>query len=95
MTPPPKFEEVGLITSSSGNTWAFTDQGKMHAAVEVMKRKAASIGANGVLLRGTDTENGATFGFMSGSSYGNTYSGTMFGAAHRRKSAEGIAIYVP
>ena len=95
LTPPPKFEEVGLITSSSGNTFAFTDQGKMNAAVEVMKRKAASVGANGVLLRGAGTESGGMVGFTSGSTYGgSTYSGTTFGAAQRRKSAEGIAIFV-
>lgn len=47
---PSEYEEIAIIDSSSANSLAFSEQGKMDAALESLKKEAAALGANGVLL---------------------------------------------
>lgn len=49
--PPKQYEEIARIASDSRGTFAFTSDGKKHAALERAKREAASLGANGLLLQ--------------------------------------------
>lgn len=96
--PPAKFEEVAMLTASSKNSWAATDQGKMDIVIERLKEEAALLGANGVLLQGTGSESGGAVmtGFGSASAYGNTAYGygTGFAIPVRHKAGKGVAIYV-
>src|SRR6185369_8180680 len=48
LEPPAKFEVIGLVNASSDAGW--TEQGSVDYAVEELKKQAAKLGANGVLL---------------------------------------------
>ena len=47
--PPAEYEVIGVVKASSKSGW--TEQGSMDYAVEELKKQAAAIGANGVLLK--------------------------------------------
>ena len=49
-SPPPDYEEVAMLTHNSGANFAFTAQQKTTAVVNGLKERAASLGANGVLI---------------------------------------------
>ena len=98
-TPPPKYEEIAIIDSSSINAWVVTTQGKMDAATNGLRKEAAALGANGVLLRsvGDQTATSGGIGFGTASAYGSTAygSGSWYGRSDYAKIAQGVAIYVP
>lgn len=96
--PPKKYEEVALVEASSRSSWAFTDQGKTDVVVQRLKEEAAKVGANGILLQGTGSEYGGSFGTLTGTTAvsGNmartTGLGTSLGITH--KTGNGVIIYV-
>jgi len=49
--PPADYEVIGQVTAGSSSGW--TSQGSMDYAVAELKKQAARLGANGVLLTGT------------------------------------------
>ncbi|MEO9214351.1 MAG: hypothetical protein ABI227_01675 [Rhodanobacter sp.] len=51
--PPASFEVVGLVKAESGLGW--TDQQSVTYAVEELRKQAATLGANGVLLTAQGT----------------------------------------
>lgn len=48
LEPPAEYEIVGLVSASSDAGW--TDQGSLDYAIHELKKQAAKMGANGVLL---------------------------------------------
>lgn len=48
LDPPAVFETIGLINASSDSGW--TEQSALNYAIEELKKQAAKLGANGVLL---------------------------------------------
>lgn len=74
---PGKYEEIALLHSSGDS--GFTDEPKMY---ESMKLKAASLGANGVILDA-----------ISEPSAGAKVAAAIFGASAQRKG-KAVAIYV-
>lgn len=88
LAPPPGAEEVAILETNSASAFAITDQGKMDAAVDRLKKEAASLGANGVVLRGTGES-------TSGGAIVSTGPTTSIYASGLHKTAAGIAIYVP
>lgn len=50
---PAKFENIALLETSSENSWAGSAQGQMNAVIANMKKEAARLGANGILLSAT------------------------------------------
>jgi hypothetical protein len=48
LEPPAAFEVIGLVSASSAAGW--TEQGSVDYAVAELKKQAAKLGANGVLL---------------------------------------------
>lgn len=84
--PPPAYEEIAILNSVSKSSWSGTTQGKMDNIIKGLKKEAAELGANGVLLMGVGTEE-----TVSGSSYAGTgYVGTTTTA-----EASALAIHVP
>jgi hypothetical protein len=55
---PPNYEEIAVIDATSRSSFSFGDQKKMNAVIERLKKEAASLGANGVLLQSTGSEYG-------------------------------------
>ncbi len=84
LEPPSEYETIGIVEASSDvelSSQAATDR-----AVQELKRQAAKIGANGVLITNTESESGGVVGFYSG--------GVFYGDASEAKTAKGRAIFV-
>lgn len=55
LEPPENYETIGIVKASSDAGW--TEQGSQDYAVDELKKQAAKLGANGVLLTGTGEKN--------------------------------------
>jgi uncharacterized protein YbjQ (UPF0145 family) len=90
---------VALLESSSKHSFSFTAQGKTDAVIQRMKKDAANLGANGILLEGVgDKATGSVgTGFGSATGAGNSVVGVGFNSSGTVfvKSGKGLAIYVP
>jgi hypothetical protein len=93
-TPPPGSIEIAQLESSSAV--GFGTQGQTDAAVARLKREAAALGANGVILMGVGSS-GSPVGMSVGAgSYGHHSGGGVgIGIPTTQKKAAGVAIYVP
>ena len=95
---PESYEEIALVESSSKSSLAFSAQGKMDTMIQRLKEEAAKLGANGVLLQQTGTEQGSTVSTGAGTATGSRSSsfglglGTSVGLTNTAGS--GLAIYV-
>jgi hypothetical protein len=93
------YEEIALLESSSKHSFSFTAQGKTDAVIERMKKDAAKLGANGILLQGVGDKATGSVGTGVGSATGagNTVVGIGFNTSGTVfvKSGNGLAIYVP
>jgi hypothetical protein len=98
-TAPPNYEEIALIDATSRSSFSFGDQKKMDAVIERLKKEAASLGANGVLLQSTGSEYGGGVGTGVGTGVGVGGGGLSIGTgiftASDNKTGRGLAIYVP
>lgn len=97
-TAPPDYEEIAVIDATSRWSFSFGNQRKMDAVMERLRREAASLGANGVLLQGTGSESGGGISTGIGTSVGvggGASIGTGIFTASDNKTARGLAIYVP
>lgn len=97
--PPPGFEEVAQLETQSG-AFTYGEQNKLDSVLANLRQQAAKLGANGVLLVGTENANGGsgTSVGVSGGSFGShSYGGVGVGfdISPRKKIGHGIAIYVP
>jgi len=93
-TPPAGSVEIAQLESSSAV--GFGTQGQTDAAVARMKREAAALGANGVILMGVGSS-GSPVGMSVGAgSYGSRVGGGVgIGIPTTQKRAAGVAIWVP
>ena len=91
---PPGSQEIAQIESSSAI--GFGTQGQTDAAIARLKREAAALGANGVILMGVGSS-GSPVGMSVGAgSYGSHSGGGIgIGIPTTQKKAAGVAIYVP
>ena len=97
-TAPPDYEEIAVIDATSRWSFSFGDQRKMDAVMERLRREAASLGANGVLLQSTGSESGGglSTGIGTGVGIGGGVSiGTGIFTTSDTKTARGLAIHVP
>jgi hypothetical protein len=96
---PPNYEEIAVIDATSRSSFSFGDQKKMDAVIERLKKEAASLGANGVLLQSTGSEYGGGVGTGVSTGVGVGGGGISIGTgiftASDNKTARGLAIYVP
>jgi hypothetical protein len=98
-TAPPDYEEIAVIDATSRSSGSFGDQKKMDAVIERLKKEAASLGANGVLLQSTGSEYGGGVGTGVSTGVGVGGGGLSIGTgiftASDNKTGRGLAIYVP
>jgi hypothetical protein len=80
LDPPAEYETIGLVQAESNS--GFTKQGDTDYAVKELKRRAAKIGANGVLILSTGTKSQVV-----------VVRGT--GGSSNSQTVEGRAIFVP
>lgn len=81
---PAVYETIGIVTASSDAGW--TEQGSVDYAIEELKNQAAKLGANGVLIESTGTQNSTVVG-----GYGSGY---IYAIPVTAQSVTGKAIYV-
>jgi len=97
--PPPKYEQIAALSATSSGSLALTSQQNMDKAIERLKREAAKLGANGVLLQSMQDRQSGSIGAGGGSSSygGNTAVGAGVGGSFGlySKDVTGLAIYVP
>ena len=95
---PPNYEEIAVIDATSRSSFSFGDQKKMDAVIERLKKEAASLGANGVLLQSTGSEYGGGVGTGVSTGVGTGGGGISIGTgiftASDNKTGRGLAIYV-
>jgi hypothetical protein len=100
-TSPPNvhYEEIARLDTSSQGSFSFTAQSKTDAVLKRLRKEAASLGANGVLLEGLGDRSsgsvGAGGGSESYSGYGGTSGGIGLNIGMTQKVGGGVAIYVP
>jgi hypothetical protein len=98
-TAPPNYEEIAVIDATSRSSGSFGDQKKMDAVIERLKKEAASLGANGVLLQSTGAESGGGVSTGIGTGVGVGGGGVSIGTGifttSDNKTGRGLAIYVP
>ena len=96
---PPEYEEIATVDASSRSSFAFGDQKKMDSVIERLKKEAALLGANGVLLQSTGSEYGGGVGTGVGTGMGvgngGIFIGTGIFTASDNKTGRGLAIFVP
>ena len=97
--PPGGFEEIAQLETQSG-ALIYGEQNKLNSVLSHLRKEAAKLGANGVLLVGTENGvgGGNTSVGVSGGSFGShSYGGVGVGVdiTPTKKYAHGIAIYVP
>ena len=93
-TAPVGSQEIAQLEATSGT--GFGTQGQTDAAVARLKREAAAIGANGVVLMGVGSQrSGGGVSFGAGNYGGHVGAGLGIGIPTTRKHAAGVAIWVP
>lgn len=91
---PVNYEKVALLSADSRNDFA-SQQNLSNAAIDRLKREAAKLGANGVLLDGIGNYQVGTTGIVTANTAGTFTAGTVAGVTRTGKAATGIAIHVP
>ena len=97
LDPPPRYETIGLVEAASDVD--LSSQKAQDRALNELKKQAAKIGANGVILQNVDTTTAGAGGFLGSGFGGQTGAITgsiMFGTSGSKttKKAKGIAILV-
>ena len=97
-SPPPRYIEIALLETASG-PFTYGEQNKTDAVIANLRREAASLGANGVLLTGTAQGypgGGVNVGVGAGRIGGHTSVGGGVGVdiSPTQKHARAVAIFV-
>jgi len=99
LQPPARYEEVALVSSSSRQSFAITAQARTDKVVDRLKKEAASLGANGIVLREITDQSSGSVGsdFATAEISGSTTHavGTGISATFFSKGGSATAIYVP
>ncbi|NUS37963.1 MAG: hypothetical protein HOQ02_02935 [Lysobacter sp.] len=96
--PPPRYHEIALLETQSGS-FTYGEQNKMNAVLDHLRKAAAELGANGVLLQeqGNDYRGGGVGVGVGGGRFGGHTSvggGVGIDISPTQKHARAIAIYV-
>jgi hypothetical protein len=96
--PESRYEQIANLSASSGSSFALSGAGKIDKVVERLKKEAAKLGANGILLHGVGDQSVGSVGAGISTETNSPHSpyGLGFGASafFFQKSGEGVAIYV-
>ena len=98
LRPPARFEEIALVESTSRASFAITAQARMDKVIERLKKEAASLGANGIVIQNVADQSSGSIGsgFATATASGSTTNvvGTGISATILSKGGSAIAIYV-
>ena len=82
--PPAEYEVIGIVSASSDAGW--TEQGDVNYAIAELKKQAAKLGANGVLITATGDKASAVLVPQA--------NGTVISVPASAKTVQGKAIFV-
>lgn len=91
---PAEYEQIAFIQASSKNALSFSDEGMQDVAIERLKKEAAALGANGVLLSTTEDQITGSMGTGSGVGGRNVSVGIGLNFPITNKLIKAVAIYV-
>ena len=98
LRPPAQFEEIALVESSSRASFAITAQARMDKVIERLKKQAALLGANGIVIQNVADQSsgsvGSGFATATASGSATNVVGTGISATILSKGGSAIAIYV-
>jgi len=60
--PESKYDEIANLSASSRGSFSMTTAGKIDKVIERLKKEAAKLGANGILLHGVGDQAGGSLG---------------------------------
>jgi hypothetical protein len=96
--PEARYEQIANLAASSRGSFAFTAARKMDKVIERLRRQAAKLGANGILLHGVADQTGGSMGAAVDVENQSTHSPYGLGlggwAFFYSKAGDGVAIYV-
>src|ERR1700730_11384671 len=96
--PDTEYQEIANLAASGRGSFSMTAAGKTDKVMERLKKSAASLGANGVLLHGVGSQGAGSVGAGISTETNSPHSpyGLGFGASafFFQKSGDGVAIYV-
>jgi hypothetical protein len=98
-TPAADYEEIALLETSSARSFSWTSQAKNDTVIRRLKREAARLGANAIVLHVLADGAPAAVGAGVGAAIVGTHGSVGFGVAGEGATAEKIgratAIYMP
>jgi hypothetical protein len=99
LEPPAQSQQIALLQTSSRIAFALSAQAKTDKVMERLKKQAASLGANGIVLQGLGDQGSGVIGVDSthistSGTHASTF-GISSGDGISSKSGTAIAIYVP
>jgi hypothetical protein len=96
--PTARYQEIANLSASSRGSFTVTTHGKIDKVIERLKKEAARLGANGILLHGVDSRSAGSLGagVSTESETGHSPYGLGFGTSVflSQESGDGVAIYV-
>ena len=97
-TPPPRYHEIALLETESGS-FTYGEQNKMNAVLAHLRKAAADLGANGVLLQEQgNARSGGGVGVGVGGGHWGGHTGISGGVgvdiSPAQKHARAVAIYI-
>jgi hypothetical protein len=96
--PATQYEQIADISASSRGSFAISNHAKIDKVIERLKKEAAGLGANGILLHGVGSKSAGTVGagVSTESESGHSPYGLGFGTSVflSQESGDGVAIYV-
>ena len=96
--PETQYDQIANLTASSGGFLTISGAAKIDRVIERLKKEAAKLGANGILLHGVGDQAQPSVGAGISTETNSSHSpyGLGFGASEFfiQKSGDGVAIYV-
>lgn len=94
LQPPAKYEVVALLEANDMGANGFSQQSRVNKVMKRLKKEAAGLGANGIVLQGVGSEYAGSVGSGFATGNGGFATGVGFSAAQMRKVGQATAIYV-
>ena len=91
---PLEYEQIAFIQASSKNSLAFSDEAMQKVIIERLKKEAAALGANGIILNQTEEQVTGSIGSGTGVSGRNVGIGIGLNFPITNQITHAVAIYV-
>lgn len=94
LQPPPGAETIALLEANDMGANGFSQQSRVNKVMKRLKKEAADLGANGIVLQGMGSEYAGSVGTGFASGNGGFATSMGFSAAQMRKTGQAVAVYV-